>query len=112
MARKPRDYKAEYAAAKRRATAQGFKSEREAKRARKDFKLAAWSAKNSHTPRSQYNPNWLPSAKRQYERTFVANDYAGMSKKARAKEKRRRLKEWLVPRFMTETEWAQKYPPL
>lgn len=35
MARKKRDYKAEYAAAKRRATAAGYKSQREYKAARK-----------------------------------------------------------------------------
>lgn len=113
MARKPRDYKAEYAAAKRRATAAGFESERDYKENFIRAQCAAWSDLHSHTPRSEYDEEWELERVRRYYRTFVdQRGYRAMSKKARAKEKRRRLKEWLVPDFMTETEWQQNYPPL
>lgn len=141
MARKKRDYKAEYQARKRKATQLGYKSEREYKRARKTLstprnqappakeeatKLAPtlgisisrirreskrWSNKHSHVPNSKYRDSLTDDQARRYWRAFV-EDIPGVGRsKSRQKEKRNRIHDYLVPDLIDEKEWTGKYVP-
>ncbi len=79
MARKPRDYKAEYAAAKRRATASGYKSEREYKQVRKALKL----------PRTAQ-----PAPRRILEKTAPRKLARATNAPKVASQRRREAREW------------------
>lgn len=122
MARKTRDYKAEYAAAKRRATRAGYKSEREYKRVRKELALPprtmpvpkrileanpitalrrqsqAWSDAHSKRKNSRYRPSMPDAQVVKYHAAFVEADISDAAKVAR-------IKRYLVPDLMTEDEY-------
>lgn len=147
MARRKRDYKAEYAASKRRATNAGYKSEREYRRVRKQLNLPPrtspvpkriirnvrpeainsgrtsselsrlrreakqWSDTHSLRKTSKYRDSMSDEEVRRYHRAFVQPVNEG-SRRERARERRRRIQEWLVPDFMDYDEWASKYQPV
>lgn len=144
MARKKRDYKAEYAARKRNATRAGYKSVREYSRVRKEFNLPrgtapvprriaeriqpnvsapkvsraqrlrnearAWSRKHSHRHTSRYRPSMTDEEVEKYHHTFV--EWIEGSRKEVGREKRRRIRDYLVPDHMDYDEWASKYQPV
>lgn len=131
MARKKRDYKAEYAAAKRRATQAGYKSEREYKTARKTLGVPrnaspipkrlytqstsykrvqskAWSKAHSNRHTSSYRDIMTDDQVDRYWAAYVEDfDESG---KAGKREKQRRIHDYLVPDILTETEWKGTYP--
>lgn len=122
MARKQRDYKAEYAAAKQRAARAGYKSEREYKQVRRELNLPRraspvpkrilatnpilarrresqrWSDRHSHKDRSRYSRTFTDAEVERYWRAYVEEDI-------RDPEKSARIKAWLVPKWMTDDEY-------
>jgi hypothetical protein len=146
MAKKPRDYKAEYRRTKERIRAKGYESEREYKRIRKELSLPkrapapdkselqrerpslfaqrersilprlrreskAWSNAHSHTGSSRYSDSMSDDEVRRYHRAFVERIETG-SRRGKAREKRRRIREWIVPAFLDQQEWEQNYGPV
>lgn len=147
MARKKRDYKAEYAAAKRRATAAGYKSTREYTAVRKGLKLPPrtspiskpiaekitpgitatsvsantalsrmrreakkWSDVHSHSHRSRYSPSMSDDQLRKYHYAYVEK-VPKNSRRKMANEKRERIRQYLVPDYLNQSEWESKYSP-
>jgi hypothetical protein len=127
MARKKRDYKAEYAAAKRRATRAGYKSEREYKTTRKLAQLPPrtslvpkrifagndpalrqeareWSAIHSRRPNSKYRENMSDDQVRRYHKAFV--EPLDEVDSATTREKLKRIKAFMVPEIVKDDEWA------
>lgn len=146
MARKRRDYKAEYRASKERATRAGYSGVSEYRAVRKALRLPPrtspipkrilesespgfsvsatsisahiahlrredkkWSDAHSRVPNSRYSPNFTPDQVERYYAAYVDDDIPGRNRKERAREKLRRLHDFLVPDFITEDEWKQKY---
>lgn len=138
MPRKQRDYKAEYAARKRRATSAGYKSVKEYSKARKtlgtprnaspvpkriarteseslsrSFKRSEareWSRKHSHRASSRYRESMTDAEVDRYHHTFV--EWIEGSRREVGKEKRSRIRQWLVPDWMTDQEWKSTYQPV
>lgn len=138
MARK-RDHKAEYQARKRKALQSGYASEREYKAARKRLNVprnaspisrpiavtidntlsrdhmryirrqsARWSDKHSYVTRSRFGKNMTDDQVERYYKAFVEPITEG-SRRGKAKERRRRIHDYLVPDYITEREWMQQY---
>jgi len=130
MARK-RDHKAEYAAAKRRAKAAGYKSQREYKTVRKTLSLPPrampvpkpiyetsypwkraeskrWSKEHSRRYTSKYRDSLTDEQVEMYWRAYVEEfDESG---KVGATAKRKRIHDYLVPDIISEREWRGDYP--
>jgi len=122
MARKQRDYKAEYRAAKLRATRAGYKSEREYKRVRRELALPRrampvpkrilqanpvvarrresqrWSDEHSRRRNSRYSPSMSDADAERYWLAFVEPGIVDS-------EKHRRLKAFLVPLRVAPDDW-------
>lgn len=139
MPRKQRDYAAEYAAAKRRATAKGYKSEREYKAVSKatggkapdrralseEFIADAkkersaisklrkeareWSTKRSHVDTSRYSSRMTDAQARAYHDAFVNRPEGDRRSKKYKAEKLRRMRKYLVPQLMTGAEFDERY---
>jgi len=139
VARKQRDYKAEYAAAKARATRAGYKSEREYKRVRKELKLPPrtspvpkrivenvkpgitadmsqmrrecqrWSDGHSRVDNSKYRPTMTNDQVRRYHKAFVEKP-KGKTRKERSRNKYDAIHDYIVPDLMDEQEWERGYP--
>lgn len=134
-----RDHKAEYLARKRKAQRAGYASEREYKAARKTLGVprnaspisrpiastidnslstkhiryvrgqnAAWSRKHSYVSRSKFDKNMTDDQAERYYTAFVEPITEG-SRRGKAKERRKRIHDYLVPDYITETEWTQQY---
>lgn len=130
MARRKRDYKAEWAARKRRATAAGYRSVGEYSQARKKLgtprnasplpkrvtervtktdgvirrESKAWSDKHSRQSSSRYRASWDDEKVGRYYDTFVADWHS-------AKSKRRAITEWVRRgQFYSSTEYESLYP--
>lgn len=121
--RKPRDYKAEYARAKARAKAEGYRSERQRKAARRagrerqartnktvtygsfkvnrDVQSAVWSIQHSRQPVTEFDDKWTDAQKNEYYRTFVG-DY----RKTKKNDILNYLIQWYPERA---DEWRQLY---
>ncbi len=137
MPRKQRDYKAEYAKAKAKANASGYKSEREYKRARKTLRLPprtspvpkrvyerlnatdpilsrlrresqAWSDAHSKSGRSKYDHRMSDDKLRLYHLAFV-DPVTGETKRKRYLKKKAALRAYLVPDHVDDKEWNEKY---
>ena len=129
MATRRRDYKAEYARAKARATAAGYKSEREYKQARKrlgvhggrvspvpkrvltaivdagadrDRAARAWSKRHSKVRESAWSDSFDESQRAAYFNIYV-----------KPSRNRAKWKTWqhdfLVPEFYSEEEYNERY---
>jgi hypothetical protein len=88
MARRQRDYKAEYARSKAIAQAEGYRSVREKRRQRRivrdagvrfgdfvadrDSTALAWSTLHSRTGVTEFDPTWTEAQKTEFYNTFVA----------------------------------------
>ena|SRR6266540_3888185 len=125
MARKARDYKAEYRAAKLRATRAGYKSEREYKRVRRELALPPrtmpvpkriletnpivarrresqrWSDAHSHKDTSRYSPSLTDRQAELYHAAYVAPYGKRMSDAKRLDL----IHDYLVPDWMSQDEW-------
>lgn len=140
MPRRQRDHKAEYARRKARARAAGYTSVKAYSRARKELgtprnaspiprrvydreqtgtdnivrlrrEAAAWSDKHSATASSRYRPDMTDDQVANYHAAFVERITEG-SRRGRARERRRRIRDYLVPDWISESEWDQKYGPV
>lgn len=144
MARKPRDYKKEYAQAKQKATAAGYKSQREYKRVRRELTLPTkaspipkrilqntspevisnidrsnitrlrnesrkWSKAHSKSTRSKFRAGMTDAEIIAYHTSFVERASEDLSRRKRAARRRKHLHKWLVPQFMGQDEWDEKY---
>lgn len=120
--RKPRDYKAEYAATVARARAAGYKSEREYKKVRRELNLPprtmpvpkrvlelnpltrirrenqAWSDAHSLRSNSKYHREFTDDQAERYHRAFVEDI-------PDTPEKLKRIHDFEVPFLMSELEW-------
>lgn len=127
MARKARDHKAEYAAAKRRATRAGYQSQREYKRVRKELNLPPrampvpkrvlelnpitrlrresqqWSDEHSHRYNSRYRKTLTDDQVERYHAAFVED--IPLEGERLDREKRRRIHRYLVPDLVKPIEW-------
>jgi len=121
VARKPRNYAAEYAARKRRATELGYKSEREYKGARKRAEITRrelpppketllrreakrWSDEHSLRRNSRYSDTLTVEQVERYHRAFVER-LPKRNARTDSREKMRRIRDYLVPDFLDEKEW-------
>lgn len=133
MARRKRDYKAEYATRKAKAQKAGYKSVREYSRVRKDLALPRrsspipkrilstegnnpriarlrseskrWSDKHSQRAHSRYRPELTDAQVERYWLAFV-DEPTNRTIAEREFEKRIRIKKYLVPDFLPgEAEW-------
>lgn len=121
--RKPRDYKAEYARAKARAQAEGYRSERARKKARRagrerqarsnktvtyqgftvnrDVQSNVWAIQHSRQKVTEFSKDWTDAQKNQYYKVFVA-DYR--------KTKRDDILDYLIQWYPERAdEWTQLY---
>ena len=131
MARKPRDYKAEYATAKRHATRAGYKSEREYKRVRKELNLPPrtspvpkrvlelnpitrlrresqkWSDEHSHRYNSRYRKTMTDAEVEAYHAAFPGQYDIPLDGEALDREVRRRIHHYLVnvAKLVKWTDW-------
>ena len=129
MARKPRDHAAEYAAAKRRATRAGYKSEREYKKVRKELNLPPrtmpvpkrvlelnpvtrlrresqkWSDEHSHRYNSRYRKTLTDAEVEAYHAAFV--EPLALAGEQLDREKRKRIHHYLVnvAKLVKWTDW-------
>lgn len=131
MASRKRDYAAEYARAKAKAQAAGYKSQREYKRARagltgrvspvpktvrdkiRDADSKAWSNKHSKSPSSKFNTRWGRERRDAYYQVFV-EPYNNPQRPKDAKDTsdvrwRKELHKILVPRVYSDAEFNERY---
>lgn len=129
MATRKRDYKAEYARAKARANAAGYKSQREYKRARKglptrsspipqpirnrirDAEAREWSKQHARMPSAKFSTKWGRERRDLYYETFVEPSKSG-NKSSNDREDaqwRRNLKKLLVPKVYSLEEFNERY---
>lgn len=132
MASRKRDYKAEYARAKAKANAAGYKSQREYRVARKgltgrvspvpakvrdrirDNDSREWSRQHSRQPSSKFNTKWGRARRDAYYDIYVAPSL-NPNRRADADDLtderwRKALNKQLVPMVYTQEEFNERYP--
>lgn len=70
-----------------------------------------WSKAHSHMANSKYRPDMTDEQVIRYHKAFVEPLPLGLSRRGKAKEKRQRIHDYLVPDIMDEAEWTGKYVP-
>jgi len=127
--RKARDYKAEYAAEKLRATRAGYKSQREYKRVRKELNLPPrtmpvpkrvlelnpitrirrenqrWSDEHSRRFNSRYQRTFTDDQAERYHAAFTDQENIPLEGEQLDREIRRRIHRFLVPDRIKPWEW-------
>lgn len=128
MAKRKRDYKAEYRRRKELARSAGFGSVRQYRQERKRLSLPrqgklspthairqenqAWSDEHSRVPNSRWNPNFDDERARRYYRAFVedhADDPSGKTESGREWKLAGLFDYVMFYDLITEIEWRQNY---